>query len=189
MAFWSGPDQETKSVRCALECQKQLALLSEKWKREGLPLVQCRIGINTGNVLLGNFGSSRRFNFTIIGDNVNCASRIESLNKIYGTNIMIGESTYEKLDRDLKRLCRRAERVKVKGKSKELLVYAVQGAHTDPSYDKAFELYVNGNFEKANELFGDLEQDPLVKYKILQCDKYKMGTKVPWNGVVTLQDK
>ena len=99
MAVFGAPigqsDHAIRACRCAIDNQKSLSMLREKWSREGNPEIKARIGINTGIVVVGNMGSKMRFDYTVIGDNVNLASRLESANKIFKSDILIGEATNE----------------------------------------------------------------------------------------------
>ena len=96
MALWIDRQAHALSVcQAACNCQNKMIELREMWREQGLPELQIRIGINSGNALVGNCGSSRRLNFTALGDSVNCAQRLEALNKEFGTNILIGEETFE----------------------------------------------------------------------------------------------
>src|SRR5260370_25298094 len=74
---------------------RTLSDLQERWDQLGRPQIEMGVGINTGAMLVGNLGSMRRFNFTLMGDNVNLASRLEGLNKLFGTRVIIGQATYE----------------------------------------------------------------------------------------------
>lgn len=94
MGFWNAPvsqqDHVLRAYACALGMRKALISLHEKWAKEGKPLIEFRIGINTGEALVGNFGSADQFNFTVMGDMVNTASRLESAaNKAYGTKMIV----------------------------------------------------------------------------------------------------
>ncbi len=97
MAFWGAPipneNHARDACRAALACQRLLAGQRERAEREGRPPLRMRIGVNTGTMLVGNIGSSDRLSYTVIGDSVNLASRLEPLNKSYGTEIIIGEET------------------------------------------------------------------------------------------------
>ena len=97
MAFWGAPlDQPNHpemACESSLEMIAKLKELQTKWKNEDKPIFDIGIGINSGDAIVGNMGSSQRFDYTAIGDNVNLASRMEGLNKIYGTNILITEYT------------------------------------------------------------------------------------------------
>jgi adenylate cyclase len=129
MAFWGAPvenlEHAAAACRCALSCQRRLADLRAAWKEQGKPQLFARIGINTGPVVVGNIGSAARFNYTVIGDAVNVASRLEGLNKYYGTGICLSEETYRAAGSVV--AVRPVDRVSVKGKSSPLLVYELLG--------------------------------------------------------------
>jgi len=86
-----------KAVRCGLRMLKRLAEMRQTWKKEGLPEFRCRVGINTGPMVVGNMGSDQVFDYTVLGDAVNLASRLEGANKLYGTYLMISEFTHSNL--------------------------------------------------------------------------------------------
>ncbi len=98
MAFWGAPIalQNSAYLACkaACRCQNHLNALNERWEKEGQQVMKTRIGINTGEMIVGNLGSESRLNYTVVGDAVNLGARLEELNKIYGTSILIGEDTY-----------------------------------------------------------------------------------------------
>lgn len=127
MAVFGAPvnqsDHAVKACRCALENQKALARLREKWKKEGKPEFKARIGINTGEVVVGNMGSKMRFDYTVIGDNVNLASRLETANKIMDTEILVSESTALLAASDIISRC--LGKLKVAGKVRHVSVYEV----------------------------------------------------------------
>src|SRR5262249_3642719 len=118
MAFWNAPEplahHPLVACKVAISCQQRLRELQPAWQQRGLPALQCRIGLYTGPVLVGNLGSHQRMDYTVIGDTVNVASRLESLNKYYGTSILIGDTVYEAA-RDTF-LCRQIDVVAVKGR-------------------------------------------------------------------------
>ena len=128
MVFFGAPKEQANgaqlAVKCAIEMVKQARILQEKWKAEGNPNLNIGVGINTGDVIVGNIGSEKRLDYTVIGDNVNTASRLESLNKDYHTNIIISQSTKDKLQEhfDLKEL----GEASVKGKEKAVVIYEVK---------------------------------------------------------------
>lgn len=100
MGFFNAPIRIEKSeylaCKTALEQQEKLVELNKKWEQEGIAPIMVRIGIATGEAMVGNIGSKDRFNYTVIGDYVNLASRLEGVNKEYLTKICVSESTYEK---------------------------------------------------------------------------------------------
>ncbi|ACF12971.1 adenylate/guanylate cyclase with Chase sensor [Chloroherpeton thalassium ATCC 35110] len=125
MAFWGAPvPQEDHAKRCcwaALEMQEKLEELREKWKSEGKPELYARIGINTGQVIVGNMGSESRFNYTVMGDSVNLAARLEPANKAFGTSIIVSEFTNEQIYD----FCRTRElaTITVQGKAKPVKIF------------------------------------------------------------------
>jgi adenylate cyclase len=123
MGFWGAPvpqpDHALLACKCALKQMERLAELNEKWPPERR--IDIGIGINTGIMTVGNMGSPMRMNYTLIGDNVNLASRLEGTNKTYGTNIILSEYTYG-LVKD-KVLVRELDNIRVKGKNKSVLIY------------------------------------------------------------------
>ena len=129
MAFWGAPeeieDQAGRACLAALRVQEALDTLNDQWRSEGRPVFRTRIGINTDEVVVGNVGSRSRMNYSVIGDGVNLAARLEGLNKQYSTSIMISETTYQKVkDRFI---CRYLDEVVVKGKTEAVRVYALEG--------------------------------------------------------------
>lgn len=131
MAVWgnvgpSNPKTDAyKAVNTAIQMQRKLAELREKWLSEGMVPLQIRIGINTGEALVGNFGSPQKMDYTVIGDAVNTASRLEGLNKEFSSSILISQSCYDLVkDRVNARHC---GNVKVKGKEEAVSVYEVYG--------------------------------------------------------------
>lgn len=127
MAFWGAPindsEQADKAVRAAVAMAKKLKLLNIKLKNNGRPEIGMRIGICTGPALAGNIGSELRLNYTVMGDTVNVASRLEGVNKEYGTQIIISETTKDKLKEkyNLKKL----GVVTVKGRTEPLNIYTI----------------------------------------------------------------
>jgi adenylate cyclase len=125
MAFWGAPMPSERHAlegcRAALACQARVGRLRTANRGRDIPDVRVRIGVNTGRVLVGNVGSHDRLNYTAIGDPVNVASRLESLNKIYGTEIIIGENTYEAAREHI--VARPLDRVAVYGKEMGLEMY------------------------------------------------------------------
>lgn len=122
-------DHPIQACLTAVDMMTELRRLQERWEREGLPFMDIGIGINTGPMVIGNMGSKSRFNYTVIGDSVNLASRLEGLNKTYGTHIIISESVYRDVSEIF--LCRELDTVKVKGKLKPSLIYELVGKRSD----------------------------------------------------------
>jgi len=134
MAFWGAPieqpDQADRAVRTAIGMVKRLRQLQEKWKAEGMPVLEAGIGINLGIATVGNLGSTKRFDYTLVGDAVNAASRIEQLNKEYRSHIIISGTTREQLTMPVS--TKDLGEVQVRGKDKPVRIYEVEvgGAET-----------------------------------------------------------
>lgn len=133
MAFWgapvANPNHAVDACRAMLACQARLIAMGPANLAAGYPALRARIGINTGRVLVGNFGSRDRLNYTVIGDPVNVASRLESLSKVYGTEIIIGERTYEEARDHI--LVRALDRVAVYGRESGLQTYELLAMKAD----------------------------------------------------------
>jgi adenylate cyclase len=125
MAFWGAPaDAPDHAIRCcdaALDMRAALERLNQGWREAGLPQIQIRIGINTGDAIVGNFGSSRRFSYTAVGDDVNLASRLEQLNNGYGTGVLISAWTRRAIGDGF--VCREIDHTVVKGRAQRVTVY------------------------------------------------------------------
>jgi adenylate cyclase len=129
MGFWNAPaddpDHARHAVACAVEMIEETARLREQWEGEGKAPIRIGIGVNTGEAVAGNIGSERVFGYTVIGDAVNLASRLESKNKDYVTEIIISESTLERMGEGFETVY--LDDVKVKGKEKAVKIYEVKG--------------------------------------------------------------
>lgn len=127
MAIFGEPIQDlnhpANAVKCANEMLKKVEWLQGKWINEGKPKIEIGIGINTGEAFVGNIGSEKRLEYTVIGDMVNLASRIESYNKVYKTNFLISSSTYSYVS-SLTDVIKISE-VTIRGKSKKMDIYEV----------------------------------------------------------------
>jgi len=124
MAFWGAPLDQPNHAELAcltsLEMMEKLKELQKKWKEQGIPSFDIGIGLNSGDAIVGNMGSSSRFDYTAMGDNVNIASRLEGLNKSYKTNILISENVYKRVKGKFK--TKKLGYVTVKGKKKEISI-------------------------------------------------------------------
>jgi adenylate cyclase len=129
MGFWNAPaadpDHARHAVACAVEMIEETARLRERWESEGKASLRIGIGINTGEAVAGNIGSERVFGYTVIGDAVNLASRLEGKNKDYVTEIIVSESTLERMGGGFETVY--LDDVKVKGKEQAVKIYEVKG--------------------------------------------------------------
>jgi adenylate cyclase len=127
MAFWNAPiddpEHEENAVQAALEMQEELKLLNEELSKEDLPSINIGIGINTGEALVGNMGSNQRFDYSVIGDAVNLASRLESSSKTLGKTLVIGEDTVKAAKYNYN--FDYVDEITVKGKSEAVKVYTI----------------------------------------------------------------
>lgn len=143
MAFWGQPlpldDGPYRACRAALACVADLTALNRQWAADGKPVMQTRFGLHTGSVTVGNMGSQDRINYSAVGDNVNIASRLEGLNRDYGTRVVISASTYG-LVRD-RFLCRPLDELRVKGRSEPVGIYELM-AERGESLDSELEAFV-----------------------------------------------
>jgi adenylate cyclase len=160
MAFYNAPislkDHANAACMSALEMRDELKKLNAQLKQENLPQINIGIGINTAEVVVGNMGSTQRFNYTIMGDGVNLASRVEGQTKNYGCMILITQMTKDEIDDSF--LTREIEAVQVKGKQERVVLYELmentpEQISLKESYDKAMALYKNENFKEAQKEF------------------------------------
>ena len=154
-------DHAERCCRAALQMQAKLAELRIKWKAEGRDELYCRVGVNTGEMILGNMGSEEVFDYTVMGDAVNLSSRLEGANKNYETAIMIGHETYKDIkDRFI---TRRLDLLQVKGKKEPVDVYELLAESEDEiparkrkaleKFAEGFQYYRTRQFSRANEKF------------------------------------
>ncbi len=205
MAFWGAPvevkDHSYKACVTALQMQETLVGLREKWSSSGQTPIRIRIGINTGEVIVGNIGGEKRFDYTVLGDNVNLASRLEGANKEYATNIMISDTTYDSCKDKI--LARELDVILVKGKNKPTKVYelislvgdkkAEEAVEKMDLYFQALELYRQKSFEPAldyfNRSYKQLGDFPSKVY-IQRCEFYlKNPPDQNWDGVFEMKTK
>ncbi|MBP1653710.1 MAG: adenylate cyclase [Bacteroidetes bacterium] len=149
MAFWGAPipqaDHPMRACKAALEMQDAAGRLNARWKERGRPLLRTRIGINTGTMVVGNLGGEGKFDYTVIGDSVNLASRLEGANKEYGTRIMVSELTYEAVRSEI--LGRQIDRMAVVGRSQPVVTYellALRGAPETAALEQFVSVYSEG---------------------------------------------
>lgn len=170
MAFWNAPldqtDHASRATRTALKMRKRLQEMNESGAfPEGIVL-RVGVGVNTGDMVVGNIGGERRYDYTVIGDSVNLASRVEGLNKEYATEVIVTASTKQALGDGF--VVRMLDRVAVKGKSEPVTIYEVIGFTEDVTneqricakqYEAALEAYFHQQFDDAVTLCENLLKD------------------------------
>ena len=211
MSFWGAPDDDPSHGKNAcfsvLKCLKAVDTLNTQWEKEGKPVFQTRFGLHYGSVVVGNIGSADRINYTVIGDNVNLAARLEGANKYTFTSCLVSESVYEQTKNDF--IFRSVDIIVVKGKTKGVHVYELIGCKQGskelvPSqstltyvatFNKAFEFYINSNFERAIKMVSKLDklddnQKLIVATFIESCKNYiKTPPPESWSGERFLDKK
>ena len=194
------PDHALRACRTALGMMAELGVLQKKWLAEGRPVLNIGIGINTGEMVVGNMGSQMRFDYTVMGDSVNLGSRLEGINKEYGTNIVISEFTQSSVKDAL--FCRELDSVRVKGKKLPVRIYELIGERAS-SQDKAafvnlFEeglaKYKQGLWDEAIAVFRRVLEirpgDPPSELYIKRCQMLKENPpEGEWDGVFTMTTK
>ncbi len=199
MAFWGAPiivEAPTHhAARVALLCEERLDTLNALWQTQNKSILNTRFGIHIGEAIVGNIGSSERINYTAVGDVINIASRLEEVNKIYGTRIMVSEPVYQIIKNDF--ILRRIDCIALKGKSISFNIYELLAEKNQPlnfdletyrkCFDEAFDAYVNQRWEEAKALFKTClkyyPKDTVVKVFIHRCRHYINKPPKEWDGV------
>lgn len=204
MAFFGAPihypDHAVHACRCALSHIKKLKELQREYEKQGLPQLDIGIGINTGEMSVGNMGSETVRSYTVMGDAVNLGSRLEAINKEYGTRIIISEFTYS--DVKDKFICREIDWVQVKGKQKPVKIYElIDEGSTDIEttkmlkyFNEGFKLYHQKKWTQAIEQFNlslnHLPEDSASKLYIQRCEVFLVEPPPDdWNGVYVMTTK
>jgi adenylate cyclase len=194
------PDHALRACKTALDMMAELAVLQKKWTAEGRPALNIGVGINTGEMVVGNMGSLMRFDYTVMGDSVNLGSRLEGINKEYGTNIVISEFTQSVVKDTL--FCRELDSVRVKGKKLPVRIYELIGERTSSQdkvafvslFEEGLEKYKQGLWDEAIALFRKVLEirpgDPPAELYIKRCQMLKEHPpEGVWDGVFTMTTK
>jgi len=208
LAVWGhvkseGPAQDaTLAIEAALLMKESLRRLNADWESRGLKTFQMGIGINFGEVIFGNIGSSRKMEPTVIGDAVNTASRLEGLTKDYGRDLLVGEAVADLVKESFR--LQFVDKVTMKGKTKPLRIYSVvsrSDAAIEPqmasyleAYDKAQTSYSAGSFKEARALFENCLQywpdDSLLQTYMQRCATFiERPSEGVWTGVHVAEHK
>jgi adenylate cyclase len=199
MAIWSAPvdveDHAARACDVALKMHAALVGLNARWKTEGKPQIAIGVGINTGPMSVGNMGTPARFDYTVLGDQVNLGARLEALTKEYGVDILVGEETYKAAGADF--VFREVDLVRVKGRASaapvyELVGHAKDGARVDPRFAEGLAAYRRRAFAAARELFTQLADagDRTAAILARRCDDLATEPPPPdWDGVYEQRSK
>ncbi|MBD3239542.1 MAG: CHASE2 domain-containing protein [Chitinivibrionales bacterium] len=195
-------DHALRACRTAFRMQRHLHTLRERWQTEGKPLLHVRIGIGTGQMIFGNMGSSQAFDYTVMGDVVNLASRLEGANKSYGTGILINERAAQLVSERM--LVREIDLLLVKGKHRPETCYQLVAPIDSPKADtirrvsalfsEGLTRYREQQWEQAAKSFEQVleiwDNDAPSLAFIERCRGFMLSPPPPgWNGVFALTSK
>ncbi|MBF0352422.1 MAG: adenylate/guanylate cyclase domain-containing protein [SAR324 cluster bacterium] len=205
MAFWGAPlkteNHPEKAVIAALRMKDALIRVNDHFHEKGFPGFEIGIGLNTGSMILGNIGSEKKLDYTVIGDNVNLASRIEGMTKHYGCDILVSDSTRNRVSDEI--CFRIVDYVQAKGKQQSIKIYHPLGFEAELSADqmslaretnRGFTAYQNRDWETAIQAYQNnlsiIPKDRLSQMFIQRCREYQ-ETPPPdsWNGSHVLTGK
>ena len=199
LAFFGAPLEEPqhaqRACEAALAMREQTRALAAEWAQIGRPPLRARTGINSGPMVVGNLGSKYRFAYGVVGDQVNLGSRLEGLNKVYGTEILVGENT-ARLVADAFRL-RELDMVRVVGRTQVVRIYeliAKAGTPLAPEHEEVLSMYAEGleayrkgSWTDALRLFQKAQalrpEDGPARALAQRCLQYQAQPPEPWDGV------
>jgi|HubBroStandDraft_6_1064221.scaffolds.fasta_scaffold04037_2 adenylate cyclase len=204
MAFWGSPypqeDHAFRGCSCALRMIARLETLNAKWKSQGRKPISIGIGLNAGPVNVGNMGSAKRLAWTVMGDNVNLASRLEGINKEYHTQIVINETTYRQVADQF--VCRDLDKIRVKGKNLPVNIYELLGVAADrpkfapllEEFDRAMAAYRAQDWHTAGARFGEIhaafpDDGPTQVFLDRTLEFLKHAPEGNWDGVYVMKTK
>jgi adenylate cyclase len=206
MAFWGAPTDQPKhaeqACRTGFHMMRRLRELQPGWLERGLPPLNIGVGVNIGPMTAGNVGSKMRFDYTVMGDSVNLGSRLEGVNKEYGTNIIISDGTYEQVKESFN--VRFLDQIAVKGKQQPTAIYELIAPKDEPdaqppagfmeSWEQAMASYKDQRFDDARRGFQRVleiaPKDAPARVFLERCDEMASAPPGPtWDGVFVMTHK
>lgn len=198
IAFWNAPlaqsDHAVRAVRASVRCQRKLAERRAEFEQRTGAVLKMRIGLNTGPVVVGNMGSSNRFDYTVLGDAANLASRLEGANKALGTYLMIAESTWAQTNGAFPG--RELGLLRVVGRKTPVRVFEATGLEGEPAggaekaFGAALEKVRASRWAEAAAAFEALQDDPAAKTYAAKCRALAAaGPGAAWDGIWNLTEK
>jgi adenylate cyclase len=201
MCFWGAPvplrDHARRACQAALEMQEAFRYLRESWQARGLPALSLRIGIHTGRVVAGNVGSRERFNYTVMGDAVNLAFRLEKANKTYGSEILLSEATWHLAGDGF--LVRELDHIMVRGRTKPVVIYELLSFGPAGEPPEELRLFAQGltdyrqrRWDQAAQKFQQVlevnPEDGAARLFLRRCRALlKHPPPADWQGIHVLQ--
>jgi adenylate cyclase len=197
IAFWNAPleqaDHAVRACRAALRCQRRLNELRSTYQQRTGAVLHMRVGLNTGPVVVGNMGSRKRFNYTILGDAANLAARLEGANKAFGTETMVAESTWQRVSSEFRG--RKLADLRVVGRTSAVAVYELMGLAPEAkltdgeTFDDGLAHFRAGDFAMAAKVFEQLPDDPVAQAYARRCAELATDPPTQWDGVWELTHK
>lgn len=195
IAFWNAPlacdDHAERAVQAGLQCQQRLQALQPHYQQWLGGFINARIGIHTGTAVVGNMGSSKRFDYTMLGDAVNLASRLEGVNKVFASRLLVSEQTFRQAGEP--RALHRIGTIQVVGRDTPVRVYAPVPPHYTEDqlelFQQALTCFEQGNFITAGKGFATLMADDPVASSLFHYIKRQSTPPADWSGVIALTQK
>jgi adenylate cyclase len=199
MTFWNAPEEVAGhailACRAAIHCQEALHQLYRSSTWGDAPRFETRFGLHRCVASVGHFGAPDRLNYTAIGDGINLTSRLEGLNKFYGTHIIVSETIYDSAKDEFE--LRLLDRVAVKGKMEGIVIYELIAAREKESrrpdfvekYEEAFAIYQRGNFADAVTVLEKQTDDAPSAVLLARCREFVSHPPHEWSGIHAFASK